>query len=271
LLRGWATTLTPFFFHTAEQPLYGIYAPPCGPVERDDGVLLCAPIGHEAVRCHWTLRELANDLTAAGYHVLRFDYTGHGDSWGEFEDGSPARWLADIGAALEELRDQSGAGRLSVVGVRLGAGLALAAAQKWPIKHLILWGPVLAGRSFVDELRAMQIRRRRIYCHAPIVQPGADWEDLLGHRYSRAQVTELTAFQPYAGPVPRIARLAAIGSDGVAGWNDIAASVKSAQIPLECLPGDDLGPWDDVERFAEPMLPSRSRRAVIELLAGECQ
>src|SRR5437762_1000154 len=139
-----------YFFHTAAQPLFGIYAPPRARVARDQAVLLCAPVGHEYVRTHWALRQLADRLTHAGFHLFRFDYSGLGDSWGDFESASVEQWLADTRTALGELIDTSGVRDVTILGVRLGATLAVRALQEQPVRRLVLWDPVVQGRAFVE-------------------------------------------------------------------------------------------------------------------------
>src|SRR5215831_1771331 len=44
------------------------------------GIVLCGPLGHEALWLHQTMRSLTDRLAARGFAVLRFDYAGTGDS-----------------------------------------------------------------------------------------------------------------------------------------------------------------------------------------------
>src|SRR3954468_7727258 len=56
-----------------------------------------------------------------GRAYVRFDYTGHGESSGRFEDGTASRWLADALAVL----DRFASGRPILVGSSMGGWLAL--------------------------------------------------------------------------------------------------------------------------------------------------
>ena len=128
---------------------FGWYDPPAGDVRRG-GVLLCNPIGDDSVRAHRPLRHLAQRLARAGFGVLRFDFNGTGDSAGDERD--PQRvdaWLDDVRAALAELRARSGSGPVAVVGLRLGATLALAAGEE--VDSLVLWGPFARGAAYHTE------------------------------------------------------------------------------------------------------------------------
>lgn len=63
---------------------------------------------------------------ARGQRFLRFDYTGHGQSSGQFRDGTIGGWAQD---ALDML-DQRGAGRNVIVGSSMGAWVALLVMQQ---------------------------------------------------------------------------------------------------------------------------------------------
>jgi pimeloyl-ACP methyl ester carboxylesterase len=70
----------------------------------------------------------ALDLWAAetGRGFIRFDYSGHGDSSGRFEDGTISRWLEDSLAVLEAF----GRERPILIGSSMGAWLALLASLR---------------------------------------------------------------------------------------------------------------------------------------------
>ena len=108
------------------------------------------------MKAHRALRQLAVRFSRAGFHVLRFDFRGCGDSAGDAAQANLEAWKRDIIAAVEELRDRSGVSRVAVVGLRLGATLALlAAGNRRDIAALALWEPVLNGRDYVAELASV--------------------------------------------------------------------------------------------------------------------
>jgi len=147
----------PFYFGDGPIRLFGAYHSARGTVARPDAVVLCHPFGHEYIRAHRTLQTLATQLSDHGYHVLRFDYYGCGDSAGRAEDARVAQWISDIGTAIDELKDMSDAARVSLVGVRLGGTLAaLVQAGRADVDTLVLWDPVLAGREYLEELTATE-------------------------------------------------------------------------------------------------------------------
>jgi len=142
------------YFGDGERSMLGTLHNPQRLRPRSAAVLLCNPFGEEAARAHRIYRVLATQLERAGYPSLRFDYSGTGDSLGDAEDTSVARWLEDVGAAGDELRTASGAKRLVVVGLRLGATLAALATSRGTLRprHLLLWDPVVDGAAYLREL-----------------------------------------------------------------------------------------------------------------------
>jgi len=147
--------MNPFYFGSSQKPLFGIHHPPDPGLYRDCGVVLCHPMGDEYVQAHRAFRQLAIHLARAGFHVLRFDYYGSGDSWGDGDDGCIKQWRNDIVTAIDELKDISGIPRVSLVGARLGATLAaLVGFVRNDVKSMVLWEPIVNGKDYVKELIA---------------------------------------------------------------------------------------------------------------------
>ena len=149
-----------FFFGSSKRQLFGVYHPPRPAVARDEGVLLCYPGAQEYNAAHWAFRKLAGMLAREGFHTLRFDWFGTGDSAGRAEDGHPDVWAEDIETAANELRDSSAVTSISVIGMRLGAAIAALSTAKGRIdpRELILWEPVVSGTKYVSELEAQDRR-----------------------------------------------------------------------------------------------------------------
>ena len=135
--------MNPFFMGSEHQPLYALYHPAVGRGPGGRGAVLCNPLGSESNRAHRSLRVLADALSRSGWHVLRFDYRGTGDSSGEDDSATLNGWIEDIGVAAEELKAIAGLKGVHLIGLRLGAFLATAAGLRRPdTQGLILWDPV---------------------------------------------------------------------------------------------------------------------------------
>jgi len=97
--------------------------------------------------------EWARVLAADGFHVLRFDYRGYGDSDGEFEDHTIEDHLADTARALSEVEERSNLECGLLCGLRLGATLAaITACRNNRNPSLVLWEPVISGSEYVSEM-----------------------------------------------------------------------------------------------------------------------
>ncbi|MCS6914980.1 MAG: alpha/beta fold hydrolase [Myxococcales bacterium] len=205
--------MTPSFFGPSARSLFGIYHPPVGRPARNRGVLLCAPLGQEAIRAHRALRQLAILLSRARYHVLRFDYYGCGDSAGDSSEGHTTQWLEDIATATAELKDCAGVNRVCWVGLRYGASLAVLAARgRRDLDSLVLWDPVVDGKAYLREVCAMHEQllleelgdRRR---HRRATSPD-DAEEILGFplpRRLRDEIRQLDLLSIVDYPVRRVA------------------------------------------------------------------
>lgn len=84
---------------------------------------------------------------ARGFGFLRFDYSGHGASGGDFLDGTISRWFADALAAVDRLTE----GPLILVGSSMGGWIMLLVALARPqrIRGLIGLAP---APDFTEEL-----------------------------------------------------------------------------------------------------------------------
>src|SRR5476649_2389806 len=83
----------------------------------------------------------------SGHAYLRFDYLGHGQSSGRFEDGTIGRWLDDSLSAIDSLTS----GKLVLVGSSMGGWLPILAARARPerLSGLVL---IAAAPDFTERM-----------------------------------------------------------------------------------------------------------------------
>jgi alpha-beta hydrolase superfamily lysophospholipase len=288
-------------------PLFGWYHPPRGGARRGHGAVLCNPVGDDLVRAHRPLRHLAERLAALGMPVLRFDYRGTGDSAGD--EAEPARvpgWLEDVDTAIDELRARSGVERVFLIGLRLGATLAAAAAERrQDVEGVVLWSPYPSGRAYVaDVTRTHQLHRK--------LEPGAfsggparaGGQEALGFFLTDETIAALAELQVGVRPARRVlvvgaglpdieAERAEIPPDkflivpphvgqlpeealgAITGWLDRHATIADAaavapRLPSTRLPGEEPLVIDDrlFGILARPAQPRPGAPAVVMLNAG---
>jgi pimeloyl-ACP methyl ester carboxylesterase len=246
--------MTPLFFGTSRQPLFGLYRPPR---ERDlgQGVLLCPPLGQDYMRSHRALRQLAVQLAKAGLHVLRFDYRGVGDSWGDPTDATLAAWRDDTCTAIDELKDTAGVKAVSLVGLRIGASVAHLAQQgRSDIEHLVLWDPVVSGPDYLRELQALADT------------PGATAPDAVlgaaGFGLGPTFRQELAALDMAASPVSGARRTYLVVSEPRAEYQRLQAHLQRQGQPFACDEINAGASWDNAEQMGAVLLPQAIIRAI---------
>ncbi len=123
-------------------------------------VLFCNPLFEERKSSQRVMVDCARALAADGVMVLRFDYRGCGDSQGALRDFTPTDWVADIKNAAQLLKDRSGGTALGILGLRLGANLAVSSTrQGLATEFLVLWEPIPDGKPYIaHELRRKVLR-----------------------------------------------------------------------------------------------------------------
>lgn len=113
--------------------------------------------------------ELGGFCAARGQALLRFDYSGHGQSGGRFEDGTIGGWLEDTLAIIDRVSE----GPLVLVGSSMGGWIALLAAIARPERIAGLVG-IAAAPDFTERLmwQAMTFEERaRLMTHDVIHGP----------------------------------------------------------------------------------------------------
>ena len=107
-----------------------------GRLDKPDGAPVAYAIFAHCFTCHKNLnavRHISNALTAAGYAVLRFDFTGLGESEGDFADTNFSTNVNDLVQAADFLANSPDyeAPKL-LIGHSLGGAAVLQAAQHIP-------------------------------------------------------------------------------------------------------------------------------------------
>jgi pimeloyl-ACP methyl ester carboxylesterase len=175
-----------------------------------------------------------------GQGLLLFDYSGHGQSSGRFEDGTISAWLEDTLAAIDALTS----GPLVLVGSSMGGWLSLLAARARPlrVKGLLLIAPAtdFVTRLMIPSLPAQALAALAqegrwampsAYASEPTVLTQALLDDGAGHCLLPGPI-------PFAGPV----RILQGQEDPDVPWRhalDTAAAIASGDVRLTLVKDGD--------------------------------
>jgi uncharacterized protein len=260
--------MKPHFFGDKAAPLYGVYDEPRGSSDNKLAVLACYPIAGEYMRAHRAFRQLTNLLSRSGAHVMRFDYFGTGDSAGFADDGGIARWCADIGTAVEELQELSGAEKVKLVGLRVGATMAfLAAADQTPVDHVVLWDPVVDGAGGVRQMMEAHIEEQEERGNS--TKPG-EVIGVHGFGVSRALRDELNGIDLRVWTPPPSLRTDVVVSEERPEWQELHDRLEALPNEHRFVLSPSLGNWHEADEFGSALIPQQIIQSVIACLTGSC-
>ncbi|PZO55163.1 MAG: alpha/beta hydrolase [Alphaproteobacteria bacterium] len=195
---------------------------------------------------------LARWAEARGQGFVRFDYFGHGQSGGAFEDGTISRWLDDVLAVIDRLTD----GPLVLVGSSMGGWLALLAARQRParIASLLLIAPAadFTERLIWDGMSADE--QARLMAEGRLLEPSqySPEPNVITRALIEDGRTHLLMDQPYpfAGAV-RILQGSADPDVPEAHVRTLAALIESPDLAFDLIPDGDhrLSRPQDLERL----------------------
>jgi pimeloyl-ACP methyl ester carboxylesterase len=261
--------MKPAFFGSSSRPLFGIHELPQAP-EGTLGasgkvVLLCYPGVQEYNMAHWAFRRLSAMLAREGFHVLRFDWSGTGDSWGQTADATPETWVGDVRDAVQELRDASGASSLAIVGMRLGAAMAtIACADRVVADELVLWEPVVRGRRYIEELEDLDARENtRLLKRVP-----ARRRELVGFPFPDHLRAAIEHVNLLTSPTPRVKRVGLVVARASDEYHEMKENLVRAGIETRYrVVPEDAAATNAGQREAA-LLASRSLAAIVEHVRG---
>lgn len=266
--RGISTR--PAYFGPPARQLFGVFDAPFARVPGKLGVVLCYPHGRDYVAAHRAFRVLATRLAGAGFPVLRFDYSGTGDSWGDPEQASSEQWIDDIVTAIHQLRAVHGSLDVALVGLRMGAALATRAAVECPaIERLVLWEPVTDGREYVAELCARhqawldaEVRERR---HARSL---AQDDELLGYRFLESMRLDLESVSLSSIPKSPAPEVLLVSQETSAQYDGLVRRLVElgSRVDTRCVEGPKV--WGTSPGMEQALVPNDVVQAIVGWLGA---
>jgi exosortase A-associated hydrolase 2 len=185
------------FFQSGDRTLFAVLHEPAAP-SRPLGFVLSHPFGEEKLWAHRVFVSFARALAARGHAVLRFDYSGAGDSGGAFAASSLDSHVADLEAAVAHLQARAPSlERIGLVGLRFGATIAALAAERagqanrGPVAGapLVLWDPLIDGDAWLGEMLRSHLSTQ-LATHGKVIEN----RDALRARIARGEAVNLDGY-----------------------------------------------------------------------------
>lgn len=213
------------------------------PVTARGAVLICAPFLEERLFCRRVLRNLALSLADAGWHVLRFDSAGEGDSEGDLLEVGAFATQRHISVLAERLREKVN-GPLVLVGLRWGANQAL--AQDKVADALVAIEPLASGEDYLQQLLRQNLTTQ-MACHGAVrmnreallaASAAGESVNVQGYELGPSMVAEMRQFDlPETLAVTRAALLRCAGGGTVPPvWQQCLARWPARHVPLDTRP-----------------------------------
>ena len=146
-----------FYFENEGKRLFAVLHSP-NKNSLNKGIIFCHPYAEEKQLSQRIFVRFARELCNGGFHVLRFDCYGYGDSEGDFENTKLEIQIANTIKAINVLEVQCGIKEVCLLGLRWGGTVAaLVAERDSKVENLILWAPIINGKEYLEELIKKQL------------------------------------------------------------------------------------------------------------------
>jgi alpha-beta hydrolase superfamily lysophospholipase len=212
------------------------------------------------------MRQLALRLSRLGFHVVRFDYFATGNSSGLSQQLSLQTCVQNIVDIGQFIVENSNSEKLTYIGLRLGAALASISSTKQPPDHLILWDPVLSGKTFLTESAVMhknilaKMKRAESHNH----KLGREY---LGYPYSDDLIAELNQIQLDNIDLPINSALSILTSPDNKEHDQLIEKIRNSR-PL--FQYEETTKWpvksEDIRTLDSSFLPSQSINQICKFL-----
>jgi len=183
-----------FYVSGNKNKLYAVYHPSPTNINSNHSVLICPSITNDYQRSRPLLQQLAVKLSTNGYSSMRFDYSGTGDSSGDYTDGSIDQYKSDILSSLKELCTRSECSSVSIFGLRFSATLLTNMEFPKEVKQLILFDPIENGNHFINTQRKLHtdlLKNPNHFQWRKSCVKDNNYEELLGQELTISFVREL--------------------------------------------------------------------------------
>jgi len=260
----------PYYFGDSKKLLFGAYHPPHSQGTKNTGVIVCYPVAQEYIRAYRAIRQLAVQLSRAGFHTMRFDYYGTGDSYGDDTESSLSEWKANIHTAIDELKDSSGVRKVCLIGLRLGAALAAAVSiRRADVADVVFWDPVVNGGHYLEgqkTLYQLMLADRSLF---PVPRKPSASDEILGFSFSGKLRNEISQINLLQGRICEAKSIFLIVSEQRDEYSHLCDSLNASGTHVHYRVVNGPGEWDRAEKIEIELMPAEIIQTITHEIGKE--
>jgi acyl carrier protein len=235
-LRERSADIIPYYFGDPQKQLCGIYHPPSKEKHLNEGVVLCYPLPQEYMTYYSSFRQLSELLSNAGFHVLRFDYFGTGDSAGESVDININQCVSDQAAANHKIF----------------------------FRDLVLWDPVLNGEAYIKEMEDIRDEMRISYMPKFREQLiGPNYDELLGYPWRPEHRDSIKRMDLFENSLPAVKKIAILTSTDKGEYKRFKDHLFSNGLISTYRVVKDISNWGKLTSIVDVQFPSKILHEIV--------
>jgi len=123
---------------------------------KNTGIIIVGPIGPEYMPTHRSIRLLADNLSRSGFHSIRYDPIGMGNSSGFLDDTNIwIKWTNSPKHLTSYFKDKVGIKNVIYIGIRSGCLVLSDTFKVTQINTAIFWHPISRGSTFIRGIQLL--------------------------------------------------------------------------------------------------------------------
>ena len=219
-------------------------------------MILFDAMPHEINRTQWFYRQLAKHLAKVGIATFRFEYSGVGDSSGDFSEMPLTAWREDLSCVRNYLNGSLAKNKPTfALGTRIGAFFAQEFAEELGAERTVLpiaVDPPSSGEELYQQLCELQQQFITGKPHHAPFAPATMVPQIFGYQWSETFIEELREVKASWSDVFQIHTQSSQSVDGKASHND------------------DKFAWTDPDSLGLLAFPNKTVALIVDYVKGQC-
>ena len=123
------------------------------PKHNTKAIILIGPVGPEYMHCHRSIKCLANNLAERGFHTIRFDPAGMGNSTADLKaELTHEKWPDSLSKLKSFLIDELNIDDVIFIALRSGSLILSKYMESSTVNYPVFWFPYTSGKKFIRDI-----------------------------------------------------------------------------------------------------------------------